>query len=392
MKVNQWTLALVAVGAVSLSSVQAEEGQSQVLTALSQTTLSGYIDTSAIWQPGSQSRGGALPGRTFDGGDRADGFNLHAVKLSIERPLDEAAWSAGYKADLIFGPDANYYSTLLNGGVWDGGDDAFSIKQAYVALRAPVGNGLDIKLGVWDTLIGYEVFESGNNPNFSRSYGFFLEPTQHTGVLASYHVNDIISVAAGVANTYTGPVNDRVATESQKTFLGSVTITLPEAAGVLAGSTLYAGVVDGRNGLLGPGPNGQDTTSYYVGFTMTTPLEGLALGAALDYRDDGVNFLTARGADDDNWAWSAAAYLSYQALEKLKLNARADYVRGSDGSIYVTGEENELGSLTLTADYSLWANVISRAEVRWDHAFEGAPYDGDDKNALTVAANLIYKF
>ena len=38
-------------------------------------------------------------------------------------------------------------------------------------------------------------------------------------------------------------------------------------------------------------------------------------------------------------------------------------------------------------------NVISRAEIRWDHADQdtyGA--DEDLKNAVMVAANIIYKF
>lgn len=383
MKLNQWTVALAAAGVVSVGSVaQAEEAQSQVLTALSQTTLSGYVETSATWRPGTSTRGGAIPGRTFDGANRQDQFNLHAVKLTLEKPLDEGQWSAGYKTDLVFGPDADYYTSAQNFGGLDGGD--FAIKQAYVALRAPVGNGIDFKFGVWDTIIGYEVFESGSNPNFSRSYGYALEPTHHTGVLATYQVSDMIGLSAGVANTWTGPVNGTAgAGESQKTYMASITITLPDGAGFMAGSTLYGGIVDGR---IGGTPH--DSTSYYAGLTMNTPLEGLALGAAFDYRDDGFTLT-------DSWAWATAVYLSYQASEKLKLNARADYTRASAGTWgYVNAEdEDELGSLTLTLDYSLWSNVITRAEVRWDHSMNDAnPFSGDEENALTVAANVIYKF
>jgi hypothetical protein len=43
------------------------------------------------------------------------------------------------------------------------------IKQAYVLLHAPVGNGLDFRVGVWDTIIGYEMTDSVNNPNYTRS-------------------------------------------------------------------------------------------------------------------------------------------------------------------------------------------------------------------------------
>jgi hypothetical protein len=399
MTCNKWTLALASAGVISLgtTAVQAEE-QHALMTALSQTTISGYVDTSAIWSIGSPN--GVLAGRTFDGTpDKLDGFNLHAVKLRLEKPLDEGQWSAGYMADLVFGPDANYYSTLPNGAGASNADD-FAVKQAYVALRAPVGNGLDIKLGVWDTLIGYEVFESVNNPNFSRSYGYFIEPTHHTGVLLSYHVNDMISVSGGVANGWTGAINDRTddgsgVGEDRKAYLASLTITLPEGAGMFAGSSVYAGIVYGdiANGLTGGGGfNNQEVTSYYLGTTLTTGLEGLSIGGALDYRDDGPN-----GVSADNHAFTAALYASFAATEKLKLNGRAEYAKGSNGTWYTMGgaDNNELGALTVTADYSLWANVVTRAEVRWDRNLGGDNiYHGtdEDENAVTVAANFVYKF
>lgn len=397
MKSNKWTLALAAAGVVSVGTVvQAEEQQHQVMTALSATTLSGYVETSAIWKP--QSPNGALPGRTFDGGDRTDGFNLHGVKLVLEKPLEEGQWSAGYKADLVFGPDANYYSSAQNGGVTFASpvsNDDFAVKQAYVQLRAPVGTGLDIKMGVWDTIIGYEVFESGNNPNFSRSFGYFLEPTHHTGVLLSYKLIDAVSVSGGIANSYTGPVNDRTLNETHKTYLGSITVTLPDSMGALAGSAFYAGIVNGENSVNSlAGVNNGDTVNYYVGTTLNTGMKGLSVGAAMDYREDGVNAIRP----GDNYAWVGAGYISYAATEKLKLNTRAEYTKASNGTYFTNtslARKNELGELTFTADYSLWTNVITRGEVRWDHSFNSErPYGGTDldKNAVTLAANVIYKF
>src|SRR5688500_18288569 len=65
MKINQWTLGLIAVGAVSVPSVLlAEESLTPVLTALSSTTISGYIDTSAIWKFGTGNAN--MPGRVYD--------------------------------------------------------------------------------------------------------------------------------------------------------------------------------------------------------------------------------------------------------------------------------------------------------------------------------------
>jgi hypothetical protein len=407
MKCNKWTLALAAAGVVSLGSVlQAEEAHNQVLTALSSTTLSGYVDTSAIWKFGTDRHDGTytgIPGRVFDGSrDKLDGFNLHAVKLTLEKPLDEGQWAAGYKADMVFGPDANYYSdTILNGGTSSGTED-FALKQAYVALRAPVGNGIDMKMGVFDTIVGYEVFESGNNPNFSRSYGFLLEPRSHTGLLASYHLNDWLSFAGGVADTSFGPIDGRNGkAESTKTYMGSATLTAPDSFGAFAGSVLYAGVVNGA-----PFLSQEDATSIYVGGTVKTPVEGLSLGAAWDYRDDGPTFgyspsshlptSVPGGTEYESRAYSVAGYLSYALTEKFRANARVDYLNADVNTFVAGGGGDHAKALasTLTLDYSLWDNVITRAEFRWDHSLNGyRPYgNGDEKNAYTLAANIIYKF
>jgi len=382
----------VAAGVVTAPSVVlADEAQHQVLTALSSTTLSGYVDTSAIWQFGSgRTAAGVnvLPGRSFDGANKQDGFNLNVVKLQLDKPLDEAQWSAGYEAGLLFGPDASTLSTV-SPGVGKANSD-FAVKDANVKLRVPVGNGLDVKMGVFTTPLGYEVFESGSNPNYSRSYGFFLEPITQTGVLASYKVNDMISLTGGIADPeVTNQINSRPTvakgTQTLKTYIGSVTLTAPESAGFLKGATLTAGINDTATAA------GKDVLNYYVGGSLPTPIEGLALGAAYDYR--------ANGLFNSSYENALAGYLSYQASEKLKLVDRLEYATGSNGSfggfVDSVGVKNVavLGN-TFTVDYSLWANVISRAELRWDHSLTGAGQfgDGTDINALSVALNVIYKF
>lgn len=401
MKFNKWTLALAGAGVVSLGSVaQAEEAQmSQVLTAVSSTTLSGYVDASAIWKFGSGNA--ALPGRAFDGVGKLDGFNLNVASLTIEKPLSEDQWAAGYTAQFLFGPDAVGYNVAVANGTTVNNNSDFGIKQAYVALRTPVGNGIDWKLGTFNTIIGYESFESYLNPNYSRSFGWQLEPTQHTGLLGSYKLTDAVSVSLGIANTWAAGINARngrgpggTAVESIKAYMASITVTAPESWGFLKGSAWYAGVVEGWSG------NAQDTANYYVGGSIATPVEGLSVGGAFDYRENGANLVTT----GDNWAYAIAGYVSFQASEKWKLNARLDYTTGSDGTFHNSGatlasdDKNELGSVTLTADYALWANVVSRAEFRWDHALGGdKPYGGGpgadpDENALTLAASIVYKF
>jgi len=173
MKYNQWTLALASVGLVSLAAVSRADETSPVQTALSSTVISGYVDTSAQWNFGTGNANN--PAYAFGGPNKADGFNLNVVKLSIAKDADATnGWAAGYKVDLLFGPDADTFHTTSTSAF--GGPSDFAIKQAYVDLKAPVGNGLDIKVGVWDTIIGYEVFDAPSNPNFTRSYGYSMEP------------------------------------------------------------------------------------------------------------------------------------------------------------------------------------------------------------------------
>jgi len=108
-KLNKWTLGLAAAGLVSLPVFGlAEEKANALMTALSSTTISGYVNTSMHWNPGTGNAN--PPGFSFNSG-KQDGFNLDVVKVTIDKPLDEAAWAAGYQVDLLFGPDANTLKT-----------------------------------------------------------------------------------------------------------------------------------------------------------------------------------------------------------------------------------------------------------------------------------------
>src|SRR5208283_5303716 len=138
MKFNKWTVGLAAIGVVSLASAaRADEAKmSQVQTALSNTTISGYVSASFNWamSPGENGyQNSPAAGIPFQGPNKQDGFNLDVVKLSISKPLDESPWAAGYQVDLLFGPDAvGYNPTSGNVGGHGASSSDISIKQAYI--------------------------------------------------------------------------------------------------------------------------------------------------------------------------------------------------------------------------------------------------------------------
>jgi len=420
MKFNKWTLGLAAIGVVSLASAaRADEKVSALQTALSNTTISGYVSASFNWaiDPGGNKQSSSPSTFIPFQASKQDGFNLDVVRLTIAKPEDESPWASGYDIDLAFGPDANGYNTSFGSTTGLQNNSDVGIKQAYVTLRTPVGNGIDWKFGVFDTIIGYEVTDSGSNPNYTRSWGYAVEPTEHTGVLASYKINDEFSVSAGVANTLMAGINARafdysggeegtVNNDWHKTLMGSVTFTAPSSWGWAAGSSIYAGVVWGFNGGSDTGSKGYyadgNQANYYAGVTLNTPWKEFTAGLAFDYAQN----LNGGGSDvTERWHNDVAVfglYGTYKFTDKLSVSGRGEYIHGQYYDDYVGGNygySSEAVELTGTVEYDLWANVQTRAEIRWDHfgSYDSdyAFTDGtsvDHKDAVGLYANIIFKF
>jgi hypothetical protein len=421
MKFNKWTLGLAAVGAVSLASAaRADEAKmSQVETALSNTTISGYVSASANVQFSPKSTVAASPAGTFGGAGsspaseiplqsgKANGFNLDVVKVTIAKPQDDSPWASGYDVDLLFGPDAVGWNPSTSSSTTAYSASDFAIQQAYIALRTPVGNGIDWKVGVFNTVVGYESFDAGSNPNYTRSWGWAVEPTEHTGILGSYKVNDELSFSAGVANTLIAGINTRNTYDGQsgsawhKTVMGSATFTAPSDWGWAAGSAFYAGMVYGfAGGVEGAGgTQGGNQANYYVGATLNSPWKEVTFGAAFDYVQN-LAGTSIGGVHADDYIFGL--YNTIKATDKLSFNTRAEYweIDGKGGPQGSSLGSNGGVSLTETVQYDLWANVISRLEFRYDH-FTSESAIGyalptavlvDRGTSYGLYANLIYKF
>jgi len=413
MRFNHWTMGLAAAGWVTLPGMaSAEEQGNQLWTAVSSTTIGGYVNTSMHWNPGTGN--GRVPNYFYNTPTKQDGFNLNVVDLTIERALDDSQWSAGYKAQLWFGPDASSFGSTIDGGGTD--SSAAAVRQAYVVLRAPVGNGLDFQVGVFDGLLGYESHDAGRNPNYTRAYGLSLTPQSVTGVQVSYEFSSWLSAAAAIGNTVSPIINSKAhrpfepnapKAESFKAYSGLLALSAPEDWGFLAGSALYGGVASGYNN-----NSDWDQTTWYAGVTLNTPLPSLRVGGSYAYLGT-----TDFNAGNDDYANALALYTSFQVTEKLSLHGRAEYVWSSISGMFVGAADIENGNsevfaLTGTLQYDLWRNVLSRIEVRWDHqagdgqmtryggvpagvgggGFGGTPPNEGFRNAVLVAANIIYQF
>jgi hypothetical protein len=262
---------------------------------------------------------------------------------------------------------------------------------------------LELKMGVFDCQIGYEVTDAPSDPNFTRSYAYTMEPVSHTGLLGTYQFTEGFSVSAGVVNTFGPNINARAfptgagapldgpKAESYKAYMGIVSFTAPKSWGFLAGSTLVGGIVNGYNAFSGTAGlgTGADQTSSYIGGTLNTPISSLKIGASYDYAS--VNNQPLSG---QTWANATTLYVLWQATEKMAINWRGEYA-SSDTAIF--GASKVFAS-TVTVQYDLWKNVLSRVEFRWDHAADSSdPYGGKTTaggkdNSYILIANVAYKF
>ncbi|MBC8243107.1 MAG: outer membrane beta-barrel protein [Verrucomicrobia bacterium] len=342
---NKWTVGLAAAGVVSLASTaQAEENS--VLTALSSTVISGSVEASYM---------GSLSGSNQLYSD--DGFVANGASLAIGSPLGEGDYSAGYNVELLLGDRADVFS---------GSSDGLHIKNANIGLNVPFGNGVDLTVGLFDTIVGYEVEASGSNPNVHRSYGYGLEPVTHTGVLASTTLSDNLSVSFGLASAFNAvaDANGSINGEGNFAYLVGVDFTVPDSLGFLSGSNLYVGYASGADA---GADNDDDNKLLYIGASVSSPIEGVSLGVAYD------DLESPNGPDQD----AVAIYALWDVSDGVSLATRYDTL--DDGS-----DTKSMWSVTL--GYSIWENVLTRLEYNYEMG------DREDGDSSGFALNLFYQF
>jgi hypothetical protein len=133
----------------------------------------------------------------------ANAFMPHLAQLLLERPADAGGSlldRAGFRARLNFGLDSRVTRARTNFQTGTTNNE-LDFQEMYAQYILPIGNGLDVKVGKMNTLIGYEVISSWENPNFSRSFMFGLgQAFTTTGIRLSYQFNPVVLATVGVVN------------------------------------------------------------------------------------------------------------------------------------------------------------------------------------------------
>jgi len=364
-----------------LKKVIEDQGINYVETAQKGITLSGYVDvsyTNAFAGKASPFQASTSTSQhQFD--TNADGFNVQAVKVALEKALpDKNEWAAGFRIDTIYGQDAKVlgdagFNTVGAAAATPANPSGFALEQALVKFRIPVGNGLDIYAGKFVTFLGYEVIESPANPNFSRGLLFTdAIPLTHTGVYADYKFNDTFEAKFGVVdgwNNSTSLVNGTDNTFGGKAITGQLNINAPGKNANITQSFIYSpqGDAGAAAPTAGPGlaPAGDNPVFVYDIWGNWTPTfdknGNTTLGFNIDY-----------GYDSYSW-YGIALYAQYKLTKVITLAGRGEYLHSDAnagkfgaGTFAGTPDAQDDWSATATISFAIWDNLLTRAEYRFD--------------------------
>jgi len=302
-------------------------------------------------------------------------FNLNQLYLYVTKVADgnhQRGWDWGFRADMIYGVDGNEAQSFGNvkSGYWDfangldHGIYEIGIPQLYGEWAM---GSFSVKLGHFWTPTGYDLYTAPDNFFFSRQLTWYNgEPFTHSGALATYKVNDKLTVSGGwVAGWDTGfqSYND-----------GS--LGLFGAAYTISDKTTlsYFGAY-GQAGWRGEGAlNGIILSHKWTDKLMTVhQFDVFQTDNASDPVAVGGDFATDGVAGDDV---AMVNNVYYDLTAKWRLGGRLEWYK-ADGTSY--------NALCYGVNYKPDANWVIRPEVR--HLWAPGVNDGGAAPG-TIAANV----
>jgi len=366
------------------------EGQPK--SYLEELMLFSYIEDSYVVKFGKQGHGNVNELRFYDH-DTGNTFN--AAELSVKKDPSER-YPFGYGIVLTAGIDSQKNHSLGifrdadDGGPFFRNTERVDLPEAYASYLIPLGEGLTVKAGKWATLIGYEVYESPKNLNFSRSFLYTLAtPYTHTGVLATYPFTKWFSLTLGFTNGWDAADNINGHLKPTGSFALTPMDKLTASVNFHVGPEQTRAQMDGA-------VNHRwivDTVIVYTGIDKVT----LALNVdfAGEENDPALAAIPGRKHTASSWS-GVAGYVAYDWTKALRTSVRAEYFADPQGvrssETIAPGHNVELWEITATAEYKIWRGLVGRLEYRHDEANRRAFTLGNHETTPTSHAQDTITF
>jgi putative OmpL-like beta-barrel porin-2 len=357
---------------------------------------SGFVDL-AYTQNFNNPNSDLNQGHIFD--TDANSFMPHLAQIMLERPADaggSALDRAGFRARLNFGSDARVTRARTNYQTGTSNDE-IDFQEVYAEYILPVGNGLKVQFGKINTLIGYEVINSFENVNFSRSFMFGTgQAFTTTGLRFTYTFNPLVTASFGVVNGWDN-IDDN---NRGKTIEYLVALTPHEKFGVSWYGSYGPEQANRQFGdtTSGGAPGDSSAKRFANGLIFTLkPTDKDTVVLEPYYVNEANN--PARTANPNlktNARWNGlAGYLIHDFDEQWSARFRGEIFEDAGGSRVCTGTWNNAGGTNTCAGATNTTASNPVAQTLWEITptlqFKPVPslitriefrYDKSDKNVF----------
>jgi len=379
--------------------------------------------------------------RIFD--TQANSFVPQVAQFMVERPA--AAGSAtdriGFRARVNYGAQSRFSRARTN---YQPGTDntELDVHELYAEYIVPIGNGLKIQAGKINTLIGLEVINSWENPNFSRSWTFGLaQAFTETGIRFTYPFTSWATAAVGIVNGW-----DNIEDNNRgKTVTWNLALTPHEMFGISFygsygseqsnGNAIFGNAATGAciNGTTGCDPTAKRTV---VGSLITFKPTSSDTLIIEPYYGNEANASTLSSSQNARWN-ALLAYFTHDFNDQTQPNALSLRIRGeifedAGGTRSCVGGNNFNGGANVCAldsngtpspggfvpggglfnaqtgfgiQQTLWGitstlqwkpapSLLTRAEFRHDHSNKNVFLNGTEagNNQSTLGFSVVYLF
>jgi hypothetical protein len=313
---------------------------------------------------------------------RVNEFNANMAMAYVRKEVNGSSrW--GMEIALQTGRDVEGQvpnASLRFGGPYDGADTYSHFSRANVSYLAPVGTGLTLTAGLFNSFIGYESFYAKDNPNYTRTFLADYSPYFMFGVSAQYRINEAVKTAFYVINRYNylSYANNLPSYGAQVNWSASPHLTVIQ--------NLYYG------------PDQTDGSLQFWRFFSDSIVEWkrgtLTLAAAYDIGTE--HAIPQAGGRRVFWT-GGAIWARWQLAEPWAVALRPELYYDPDGTM--TGARQFIKGVTTTLEYKLlysWTTTLFRLEYRLNNSTgaQGGFYTGSQTASgaigLTPSQNLLF--
>jgi hypothetical protein len=333
--------------------------------------VGGWVATS-WWYNFNDPRGDALAnanqgsdGTFYPFHPDSNSFQVDQVWFEIEKPVTRES-RAGFRLDMAHGLTA---AQLGGPSARAGGDSAssFNLYQAYVQYLVPFGD-VKLRAGKFATLLGAEVAQTVYNWNVTRGNVYnLLQPITHYGAIFDGAVGNFSWSIGGVNNgdcCGTSPDNN-----NEKSLLVGASYGIDTFS---VGTSLQWGVA---------GAADSHPTGTFDLLASWDPNERFSTWLNFDYKWAPRNS-TFAGASPDGWGLALASRVAI--TETVGFAVRGEVLHDDDQLFGISdaggaGTETDIWGVTGTLDWTVYENLVAKAEVRYDSV---SIRDGDDHSVF----------